>query len=255
MAITIKGTDNQQYLPIKTNNDKTNTENARVVDNPAGTLGADAFLKLFIETLKNQSIDSTTDIKEIMDYTASMTTVQTNNTNKKALEDVVKTLKSNSEYTTQYGLLPAIGKIAVTNKDLLKFDGKKDLEFSMYIPDNMEHGVMEIINKEGVIARTIPLDKYKNATGEIGKDDKGVALKDVQGLISLSWDGTLLNGAIAEKNEYHVKINYKNDKGVDKSINLGEYKVQSVKFKGGTPYLNVGQFDVAFKDILELKDK
>ena len=64
MAI-IMGADNQKYTPINATTKDTKNENTKVVDNPAGSLGADAFLKLFIETLKNQSIDSTTDIKEI----------------------------------------------------------------------------------------------------------------------------------------------------------------------------------------------
>jgi flagellar basal-body rod modification protein FlgD len=250
MAV-ITGADNYKYSPISTAGKK---EKAAVIDNPSGALTEDGFLKLFIETLKNQSIDSTTDIKEIMQYTANMTTVQTNNANKKALDNVVKTLKNNSNYSTQYGLLPAIGKIAITKLDLLKFDGQNTTDFTLFAPEKMKNATMEIKNQAGATLREIPLEKYVNSVGIEGKDDKGIDMKDIQGLLYLSWDGQLIDGTLAEKGDYKVNINYKDEKGLDKRINLGEYKVQSVKFKEGTLFLNVGQFDVAFNDILELKD-
>ena len=249
---TITGTDNQQYSTIGGKEKYVRPEGG--VDNPNGALDSDSFLKLFIATLKNQSVDSTTDIKEIMQYTASMTTVQTNNANREALESVVETLKANSDYKSQFGLLPAIGKMAITKLNTLKFDGKNKTEFTVFTPEVMKNASMQITSLTGAIVKEIPLDEYVNYKGTVGEDESGNDLHKTKGLLNLSWDGTNTSGTFAEKNGYRVKINYQDESGANKELNLGEYKVQSVKFKEGVPYLNVGNLDVELSDILELRE-
>ena len=224
------------------------------IKNPTSDLDSQAFLKLFIETLKNQTIDSTTDIKEIMQYTASMTTVETNNQNKEALEQVVTTLRTNSEYSTQYGLLPAIGKLAVTNQSDLQFNGKDTLNYAMFLPQKVKNGSIEIKNPIGTVVRTMSLDKYINNYGHEGKDETGREIKGNDGLFRFSWNGISDRGAFVEKGRYSVQIKYNDERGVEREAKLGEYEVKSVRFKEGKPYLNVGDSDVAFEDVKELRN-
>ena len=249
---TITGADNQTYLSVEGQSGVTRDEAS--LENPSSVLGSQEFLKLFIETLKNQTIDSTTDIREIMDYTASMTTVETNNANKEALQNVVKTLTNNSNYSSQYGLLPAIGKLAITNESTLAYDGKKDVSFAMYFPKDIDTGEITIKNLGGATVRTIPLKDYVSEVGVQGEDDRGIALKGGNGLLRFTWDGALEDGTKLSEGEYTMGIKYRDTEGGAHSLSLGEYKVESVKFKQGTPYLNVGDKDVKFEDILELRD-
>ena len=249
---TITGTDNQTYLSVEGQANATRQEGS--IENPSSVLGSQEFLKLFIETLKNQTIDSTTDIREIMDYTASMTTVETNNANKEALQNVVETLTNNSNYSSQYGLLPAIGKLAITNQSTVGYDGKNDVPFAMYFPKEVDTGEITIKNLGGATIRTISLDEYVNEVGVQGEDDRGVSLKGADGLLRFTWNGALEDGTKLGEGEYRMSVKYRDTDGGQHTLNLGEYKVESVKFKQGTPYLNIGDQDVKFEDILELRD-
>jgi flagellar basal-body rod modification protein FlgD len=246
----IIGKDNNKYANINSSNAYKRTQE---VENPQGSIDSNSFLKLFIATLKNQSIDSTTDIKDIMEYTASMTTVETNNENKRALEKVVETLTNSATYSSQYSLLSAINKIVITNLDTLKFDGKNKIDYSIYSQDKLKDATLNILDETGNTISSVALSEYKNSFGIAGKDERGNPLtNEPSGLLSFAWDGKV-NGKLQGKGEYSAKINFSSEDGKQKEVSLGTYKVQSVKFKQGEPFLNLGYIDANMNNILELK--
>lgn len=225
----------------------------RVVENPNGKLDGDDFLKLFLESLKHQDPTSPVETKDMMVQTAQLTTVETNVANRKALEAVTKTLTKSSEYQSQFGLLPAIGKLAILKDTAIAYDGKNDKDFQLYFENPPASGSIVITDNKDNKVREISLLQYKNETGNVGEDEKGLKIKDSKGMLSFTWDGRNDVGGKLLKGSYNISANYVGQDAKAHKINLGTNLVESVKFENSEPFLKLGDKYVKFSEVSEIK--
>ena len=239
------------------NNSKFNSLQAskakRVIENPAGKLDGKDFLKLFLESLKSQDPTSPVETKDMMIQTAQLTTVETNVANKKALETVTQTLTKNSEYQSQFGLIPAIGKLATLKDATLKYDGSNLKDFDLYFENEPKSGSIAIIDKNKKKVREISLLQYKNALGETGEDESGRKIEDSKGVLSFSWNGRRDNGSKLPKGKYTIKAEYVGEDSKKHTVFLGTNVVESVKFENSEPFLKLGEKYTKFSDIGEIR--
>ena len=189
----------------------------------------------------------------MMAQTAQLTTVETNVANKKALEAVTATLTKSSQYQSQFGLLPAIGKLAVTKNDSVNYDGTNDQDFQLYFENPPASGSITITDSNNNKVREISLLQYKNDLGEVGEDEKGLKIKDSQGMLSFTWDGRKDNGGKLPVGEYKIKAEYVDQNAKTHKIKLGTNIVESVKFENAEPLLQLGGKYVKFSEVSEIK--
>ena len=225
----------------------------RTAENPKGKLDGNDFLKLFLESLKHQDPTSPVETKDMMAQTAQLTTVETNVANKKALEAVTSTLTKSSQYQSQFGLLPAIGKLAVVKNNAVKFDGQNSKDFQLYFENPPTSGSIVITDSKNNKVREISLLQYRNELGESGEDEKGLKIKDTTGILNFTWDGRRDNGSKLPKGEYSIKANYVGKDAKSHTISLGTNIVESVKFENAEPLLQLGGKYIKFSEINEIR--
>ncbi|WP_120947779.1 flagellar hook assembly protein FlgD [Helicobacter mehlei] len=244
----------------------------------ANGLDKDAFMKLFLEQLKNQDPTAPMETDKIISQTAQLTQVEMQEENKKAMKEVAdamqstkatnqslkdfqgklketlehldkgvdNTLKSNAVMTQASGLnsVTMIGKIAETDvKGINVTKGKVD--FSLYFdePINTAEGTadVQIYDKDKQLVRTLSLK------GDSGK----------QGYVKFEWDGLNAQGKPVEAGTYEVFAQYNLDPKTNKYLHtrIGRGEVQSVVFDKGKPMLRMGEMILPMDSALEFYDK
>ncbi|WP_104759957.1 flagellar hook assembly protein FlgD [Helicobacter bizzozeronii] len=244
----------------------------------ANGLDKDAFMKLFLEQLKNQDPTAPMETDKIISQTAQLTQVEMQEENKKAMKEVAdamqstkatnqslkdfqgklketlehldkgvdNTLKSNAIMTQASGLnsVTMIGKIAETDvKGINVTKGKVD--FSLYFdePINTTEGRadIQIYDKDKQLVRTLSLK------GDSGK----------QGYVKFEWDGLNAQGKPVAAGTYEVFAQYNLDPKTNKYLHtrIGRGEVQSVVFDKGKPMLRMGEMILPMDSALEFYDK
>lgn len=244
----------------------------------SNNLDKDAFMKLFLEQLKNQDPTAPMETDKIISQTAQLTQVEMQEENKKAMKEVAdamqssqatnqslkdfqgklketldhldkgvdNTLKSNALMTQASGLssVAMIGKIAETDvKGINVTKGKVD--FSLYFdePINLAEGTpgVQIFDHNKQLVRTLSL-----------KADNGK-----QGYVKFEWDGLDAQGKPVEAGTYEVFAQYNLDPKSNKYLHtrIGRGEVQSVVFDKGKPMLRMGQMILPMDSALEFYDK
>lgn len=229
-------------------------------------LNNDAFMKLFLEQLKNQDPTSPMETDKIIAQTAQLTQVEMQEQTKRAMLDITKSLsltketneellksaKSSEEFFSSLSkgqdilrlaaAFEAVGKLAQVkdfisvNGDALEGEGvsNEGVEFSLFFDKDLdEDGIIEISDLEHKVVRSLPLD------GGISR-----------GYHSFSWDardeeGNALSGefsAIAIMNGRKVAM-------------LGEGEVEGISMNEGEIFLTMGKQQKAFSDIQGLRMK
>jgi flagellar basal-body rod modification protein FlgD len=229
------------------------TKIKKVIENPKGKLDGNDFIKLFLESLKSQDPTSPVETKDMMVQTAQLTTVETNIANKEALEAVAKTLTKSSEYQSQFGLLPAIGKLAILKDSTVEYDGNNDVDFKLYFESEPQSGSISIFDKNNKKVKEISLLQYKNEMGKIGKDEDGQDIKDSKDMLSFIWDGRTDNGNKLTKDKYKIQANYLGKDGKSHNIEIGTNIVESIKFENAEPLLKLGANYVEFSKVHEIR--
>ena len=229
------------------------TKSARIVENPDGKLDGDDFLKLFLESLKHQDPTSPVETKDMMAQTAQLTTVETNVANKKALESITETLKSSSQYQSQFGVLPAIGKLASLKEAVVDFDGSNPKDFEIYFEDSPKSGSIIVTDSKGQKVREMSLLNYTNGSNQVGEDENGKKIEDSKGVLNFTWDGREDNGLKLPKGKYEIEAEYIGSDSKKHTIKIGTNIVESVKFENSEPYLKMGGDYVKFSNIGEIR--
>ncbi|CRF52276.1 Flagellar basal-body rod modification protein FlgD [Helicobacter ailurogastricus] len=244
----------------------------------ANGLDKDAFMKLFLEQLKNQDPTAPMETDKIISQTAQLSQVEMQEENKKAMKEVAdamqstrdtnkslkdfqgklketldhldqgvdNTLKSNLAMTQASGLnsVSMIGKIAETDvKGINVTKGK--VEFSLYFDEPIRNSEgntgVQIFNKDKQLVRTLSLK---------GKEGQG-------GYVSFEWDGLNDQGKPVAPGTYEVFAEYNLDPKSNKYLHtrIGRGEVQSVLFDKGKPMLRMGEMVLPMDSALEFYDK
>lgn len=245
----------------------------------ANGLDKDAFMKLFLEQLKNQDPTSPMETDKIITQTAQLTQVEMQEENKKTMKEVAQAMKAsqetnkalqefqkdmkkslemlnmgmeeNTHATTQgakantLNAVSMIGKIAETDIMGLNVLGGGENHFSLYFDNkiNASQGspVIEILSPNNEVVRTISLT---NKDGQ-------------QGYIDFNWDGKDSKGNLVEPGSYQVKAHYNlnpETKQYDET-RIGRGEVQSIIYDKGTPLMRLGDNIVPVQNALEFYPK
>ncbi|RDU73164.1 flagellar basal body rod modification protein [Helicobacter aurati] len=241
----------------------------------ANGLDKDAFMKLFLEQLKNQDPTSPMETDKIITQTAQLTQVEMQEENKKTMKEVAQAMKAsqetnkslqefqnemkkslemlnmgmeeNTHATTQgarantLNAVAMIGKIAETDVMGLNVAGSGENRFNLYFDNKIDSTkgspVIEILNANNEIVRTIPLND---------KDGQ-------QGYIEFRWDGKDSQGRMVDSGSYQVKAHYNLDpitKQYDET-RIGRGEVQSIIYDKGMPLMRLGDHIVPVQSALE----
>ncbi|WP_257534857.1 flagellar hook assembly protein FlgD [Helicobacter winghamensis] len=238
----------------------------------SNSLSNEAFMRLFLEQLKNQDPTAPMETQEILTQTAQLTQVEAQEKMKKAMEDMTTTMKSMQETNkatieaqnklveTQkkmletmgvlagsiqdssilggYNTVGMIGNIAETAFTALKVEKNEPIEFELYFdePIDPEKGSpkITITDKDNNVIREIDLAE-KNPDGSY-------KYKGKQGYIAFEWDTRNNKGEFMSKGDYTVRAEYNLDKDTNKykETQLGRGEVQSIVFDQGVPYVKLG---------------
>lgn len=251
---------------------KKNQRNINELDN-------EAFMKLFLEQLKNQDPTAPMETDKIITQTAQLTQVEMMEQNKKTMMEVADAMKSTKEVNEElkkfqesfktsleslnkgvdtgtkasdnmtqmasFNTVAMIGKIAETDIFGIDLQEGGEAKFSLYFDEPIDAS-------KGHPTITI-LDKDNNFVNSIDLDDKN----GESGYIDFTWNGEQKGGKKAPSGTYHVRAEYNLDEKSGKyhESRIGRGEVQSVIFKDGKPLLRMGEMIVPIASALEFYEK
>ncbi|WRD15146.1 flagellar hook assembly protein FlgD [Helicobacter pylori] len=241
----------------------------------ANGLDKNAFMKLFLEQLKNQDPTAPMETDKIITQTAQLTQVEMQEENKKTMQEVASAMKSNKETNeslkdfqgalkdtmenlnkgmddslkannalrevTALNSVSMIGKIAETDVSGANFDGNNKLSFSLFFDEKIDasKGVpaIQILNENNELVKTIPLKDYNGQ----------------KGYINFEWDGTNEKGEKVPKGNYKIKAEYNLDSHSKQYLQtrIGRGEVESVVFDKGKPMLRMGEMILPIDSAIE----
>ncbi|MEA3370668.1 MAG: FlgD immunoglobulin-like domain containing protein [Campylobacterota bacterium] len=193
-------------------------------------LGKDDFMTLLLVELQHQDPTEPMDSEKILTQTSQLATLEASENTNKALEDLAASLGSSQQYTT----IAAIGKTADLGSNAIGYDEGGTSSFEVYFPQDVESGVVEILNVNGEIVSTMNLESNSS------------------GVYQFDWDGTLSNGNLAESGMYYITASYKNPAGDDLTTRMGAYPIESVRFEDGAALVKVGSSYVDIENVVEI---
>ncbi|MDA3967817.1 MULTISPECIES: flagellar hook assembly protein FlgD [Helicobacter] len=245
--------------------DKPTSGNKNELDN-------EAFMRLFLEQLKNQDPTAPMETQDILTQTAQLTQVESQTKMKEAMEEMTSAMKSMQETNEKtieaqnklietqqkmletmgilagsiqdssiiggYNTVGMIGNIAETPFTALKVEKNEEIEFELYFDEPIDP-------TKGSPKITIT-DKDNNVIKEIdlaAKDEEGNYIyAGKSGYVEFKWDTTNSSGAYVGNGDYNVRAEYNLDDKTNKykETQLGRGEVQSILFEGGVPYVKLG---------------
>ncbi|GAA9705926.1 flagellar hook assembly protein FlgD [Helicobacter pylori] len=241
----------------------------------ANGLDKNAFMKLFLEQLKNQDPTAPMETDKIITQTAQLTQVEMQEENKKTMQEVASAMKSNKETNeslkdfqgalkdtmenlnkgmddslkasnalrevSALNSVSMIGKIAETDVSGANFDGNNKLSFSLFFDEKIDasKGVpaIQILNENNKLVKTIPLKDYNGQ----------------KGYINFEWDGLNEKGEKVPKGNYKIKAEYNLDSQSKQYLQtrIGRGEVESVIFDKGKPMLRMGEMVLPIDSAIE----
>lgn len=251
---------------------KKNQRNINELDN-------DAFMKLFLEQLKNQDPTAPMETDKIITQTAQLTQVEMMEQNKKTMLEVAEAMKSTKEVNEElkkfqesfkaslenlnngmgenakasssmsqmsaFNTVAMIGKIAETDIFGTELNQEGKAEFTLYFDQAID-------TSKGDPSISI-FDEKNNLIASIDLKDKD----GQQGYLNFTWDGKQQNGKEAPQGIYIIQAKYNLDEksGQYHQARVGRGEVQSVIFKEGKPFLRMGELIVPISSALEFYEK
>ena len=258
---------------------KASREKKKEATQIANGLDKDAFMKLFLEQLKNQDPTSPMETDKIITQTAQLTQVEMQEENKKTMKEVAKAMKSSDETNkslqdfqkdmkkslemlnmgmeentnaslqgmkaNNLNAVSMIGKIAETDIMGINVAGEGQNHFSLYFDNKIDSSrgnpVVEIISPSNEVIKTISLN-----------DKNGM-----QGYIDFTWDGKDSSGQPVSSGTYQIKAHYNLDPTTNQydETRIGRGEVQSIVYDKGTPLMRLGDNILPVQSALEFYPK
>lgn len=198
--------------------------------NPNGILGKDDFLKLLLLQLKYQDPTSPMDSEKILTQTSQLASLEATSNTNKALETLAASLSA----SIQYSSVSAIGKIADTGSNAVVFEAGRVTNFEMYYPHNVQSGTINVLDINGNILKSMPLDARNAGVG------------------SFQWNGSDNSGNTVAPGIYYVESNYMDTNGQAQKTRIGTYPIESIRFDKGVASAKLGSNYVPFDSIKEI---
>jgi flagellar basal-body rod modification protein FlgD len=199
-------------------------------ENPNGILGKDDFLTLLLVELKYQDPTEPMDSEKILSQTSELASLEASENTNKALEELAASLTSSRDFST----ISAIGKIADTGSNAIVYEDGKIPEFELYFSDDVKSGTIKVLDSDGNVVSTLPIDSA----------DKGVN--------AFKWDGKDSAGNKVDDGIYYITANYRDINDVTHDTRVGLYPIESVRFDEGETLVKIGSSYIPFTDIKEV---
>jgi len=211
-------------------NNAATAASSSTASNPKGILGKDDFMKLLLLELKYQDPTSPMDSEKILAQTSQLASLESSENTNKSLATLAASLASSMQFST----ISAIGKIADTGSNAVVFEEGKTTNFEIYYPTNVVSGSVNVLDVNGAVVKTIPLDPL------------------AKGVQPLSWNGSDNSGNTVKAGTYYVESNYTDDTHQNHTVRLGTYPITSVRFDKGSASVKMGSNYVPFESIKEI---
>jgi flagellar basal-body rod modification protein FlgD len=211
----------------------TYTTSSDTISNPDAELDKDAFLQLFLTELQYQDPTSPMETQQMMDQTAQLSAMETNQNLQTALDTLTSQLAASSQFST----VSAIGKMADTGQNALAITDAAsvgNIPFDLYFAKDFSSSTINIKDMNGNIVRSF----------DMGAKSGGV--------LSFNWDGKDDNGSPVADGTYTIEADYKSQDGQDLNTELGKYPVSAVQFDNGNAKLKLGSKYYSLNEIKEI---
>ncbi len=211
----------------------TTLQSATTAENPNGVLGKDDFLQLLLTELKYQDPTEPMDSEKILSQTSELASLEASENTNKALEELAASLTSSRDFST----ISAIGKIADTGSNAIVYEDGSMAEFELYFSDDVSNGTVEILDSNGNIISTLPVDSGTS-----------------KGVHSFQWDGKDSSGNQVDDGIYYITSSYTDVNDVSHDTRVGLYPIESVRFDEGETLVKIGSSYIPFTDIKEVTE-
>ena len=212
------------------------TTSSDIVSNPGAKLDKDAFMKLFLTELQYQDPTKPMDDEKMMQQTAQLSQMETNQNLQNTLNQLMSQMKVNNQFST----VSMIGKIADTGNDGFAIndpDNMQDVPFDLYFGSDYLSATVKITDSNGNVVRSF----------DLGEGNAGIQ--------SFSWDGTDDNGNKVSKGVYAITAEYKDKNTLEiKNTKMGLYPISAVKFDNGSTLVKLDNNYVDLSKIKEVRD-
>ncbi len=245
----------------------------------ANGMDKDAFMKLFLEQLKNQDPTAPMETDKIITQTAQLTQVEMQEENKKAMKEMVDSMKvmqeTNNEFknfqtslkdtmdklgegidnsiqatsqmsqASSFQSVSMVGKIAETDVSGVNYSGEGKVHFSLYFdqPIDSSRGkpVVQIFDADKKLVRTIALNDKNGQSG----------------YLDFVWDGLDDRESKMAEGTYFVSAEYNLDPKTNQYLTtrVGRGEIQSVLFDKGKPMIRMGELILPLNAAMEFYDK
>ena len=242
-----------------------NKANANKKKKNTNELDNDAFMKLFLEQLKNQDPTAPMETDKIITQTAQLTQVEMQEQTKQTMIEVAEAMQSTkatneelknfqaSMKETLEALALALGKDSVNKLDGINLIGK--IAETKINALNKEEGPIdfEIYFDEKIDSNMgNPKIIISNANKEVIREIDISSMDGEKGYLKFNWDGKDSNGDLAPRGEYSVIANYNFTKeGSYNVARVGRGEVESVIFDDGVPNLRMGELIIPLEEAIE----
>jgi len=203
-------------------------------------LGKDDFMTLLLVELQHQDPTEPMDSEKILSQTSQLATLEASENTNKALEDLAVSLSSSQNFSS----ISAIGKTADLGSNAIAHDEGSMSSFEVYFPQEIKAGTIEVLDSEGNIVATMPVEM---------EDENGNSLDTkASGVYQFDWNGTLADGTNAGSGVYYITASYTNPSGEALNTRMGTYPIEAVRFEGGEALAKVGSNYVSLESIKEV---
>ncbi len=210
--------------------DSTFTSKKDVVSNPQAILGKDDFMKLLLTELQYQDPTNPMDSEKMLTQTSQLATLEASDNTNKALEKLAATLTQSASLS----VVSAIGKMAALENDGFVLDEGNSPTFDIYLPENIASGTIQILDNQGNVVSSMPVDAKSSGTH------------------TFAWDGTDDAGNRLDAGLYRAALTYTTTDGGSGTSRTGAYPIEAVRFDKGEALLKVGSRYLPMSDIGEI---
>ncbi len=199
-------------------------------ENPKAKLGKDDFLMLLLTELKYQDPTEPMDSEKILSQTSQLAGLEASENTNKALKELAVSLGASRDFST----IAAIGKMADTGSNAIVYEEGSSPKFELYFSEAVASGNVEVLDADGKVVSTIPIESA----------DKGIG--------SFEWDGKDSSGNRVDEGIYYITAKYSDTEGVSHETRVGLYPIESVRFDEGKTLVKLGSSYIPFTDIKEV---
>lgn len=238
-----------------------------------------AFMRLFLEQLKNQDPTSPMETDKIITQTAQLTQVEMQEQVKKTMIEMAEAMKSTQETNKELKNLQGDIKIALDNLAQSFGDNGKDVAQNsanqggisgldmigkiaetkingLNIAENMRSDFELYFDEPIDISKGVPKIIIMNENKEIVREIDISDYNGLSGYLPFSFDSRDSNGQNLPSGAYNIiaQYNYKPD-GSFNLARIGRGEVQSVILDNGKAHLRMGELIVPLDDALEFYNR